>query len=166
MTFTYPNCKSIRDILFRIIQQPAAVNSYYNQQQIAEICNTAGGFNNEDDGIDKIVIGRALSNSEKDSPFTQELSVLFSDLSGRNLFIHVFVGKHFERWGTQFTAAGVFDSESSRVEAERRLIADENRHSIRQWRFDLVSDEVRDAFIVFAKAWSAKSKPKSAPEKR
>jgi hypothetical protein len=60
----------------------------------------------------------------------------------------------------------VFDSESSRVETERRLIADKNRHSIRQWRFDLVSDEVRDAFIVFAKALSAKSKPKSAPEKR
>jgi hypothetical protein len=156
MTFTYPNCKSIRDILFRIIQVPAAVNSYYNPQQIAEICNTAGGFNNEE----------ALSNSEKDSSFTQELSDLFSDLNGSNVFIHMSVGKRFERWGARFTAAGVFDSESSLEEAERQLIADENRHFICQWRFDLVSDEVRDAFIVFAKVRSAKSKPKSAPEKR
>jgi hypothetical protein len=85
----------------------------------------------------------------------QELSDLFSDLSSSNLFIKVFVGKRFERWGTLFTAAAVFDSENSRVEAERRLVADKNRHSICQCRF-----------IVFAKAWSAKSKPKSAPEKR
>ena len=154
MTFTYPNCKSIQDILFRIIQQPVAVNFYTIHNRLPRFTIPPA------DSI------RALSNSEKDSPFTQELSDLFSDLSGSNLFIHVFVGKRFERWGTQFTAAGVFDSESSRVEAEQWLIADKNRHSIRQWRFDLVSNEVRDAFIVFAKARSAKSKPKSAPEKR
>lgn len=128
MSFTYTKLKIIRDILFQTIQQPAAVNSYYHPQQIVEICNITGGLNNGDDGIDKNIIGRVLYNTDKDS-FTQKLR------SDSNLFIHVFVGKRFEREGTRFTAAGVFDSESSQVEAERRLIADENRHSIRQWRF-------------------------------
>ena len=125
MSFIYTKLKIIRDILFQTIQQPAAVNSYYHPQQIVEICNITIGLNNGDDGIDKNIIGRVLSNTDKDS-ITQKLR------SDSNLFIHVFVGKRSEKDGTRFTTTEVFDSEISRVEAERRLIADENRHSICQ----------------------------------
>ena len=136
--------KGIRQVLFESLKQPDAVDNYYCAEQVTEICNLAVGLPG---GIDKDIIGRAFSCGE--SQYSLQFSDIFDDVDCGDT-LHVFISRHFGGADdVRITAIGRFTSEAKRLEAQHRLIVNENRCSFRQWSFDTVGSSAKEAFHAY-----------------
>jgi hypothetical protein len=142
MVFKNPT-KGVRAVLFDLLAQPNAVNNYYNAEQIAELCNSAIGYDN-DEGIDSFCVAQALSFGEKyyNIPFADAAGV---DIEG------MFYGAVSHRFKTdKITAAGRFTSEDMEAKARDRLAAgDLTRINIRNWDLGAVSDVAKGLFTHY-----------------
>ena len=148
--------KGIRQVLFESLKQPDTVDNYYCAAQVAEICNLAVGL---PAGIDKDIIGRAFSYGE--SQYSLQFSDIFDDEDCGDT-LHVLISNRFRGADdVRITAIGRFTSEAKRLEAQHRLIVNENRCSFCQWSFDTLVVLQRRHFMLMLKRES-KSVPNNS----
>ena len=94
-----------------------------------------------------------------------QFSDLFNDVDCSNTF-HVFISHRFGGADdVRITAVGRFTSEAKRLEAQDRLVANENRCSFCQWSFDTVGSSAKEAFHAYVETRKQKRPKSTQPAK-
>jgi hypothetical protein len=143
--------KDIRHVIFNLLAQKNALNTYFTASQLATLCNHACGLEDGDDGINKDAIVLALSYGESfyNTSFV-DAAGLDAEVVEGDLYCCV---SHRFNSATRFTAAGRFLSADLEKKARSRLIeGEEPRINLRNWSTDLISTDAKEAFVNYVES--------------
>lgn len=161
-TFKNPT-KHVRHLFYELLSQTNAIDTYYTAEQVADLCNHAGGFTNEEGkGINKAIVAQAWSIGNTSYDF------VFRDVSGLEVegTLYALVSHRFVSGGDCITALGRFASKEAEEKARLRLREGElTRLNFRLRDFESVPVKTKESFAKYVNGNNKAFKDKGESKK-